>query len=481
MLLIKIRPRPSFSLIVSLTLALVTWIIFYPGIMSVDSLFTYREAITGNITDIRSPFITILLLLFLKAGGKISLFILLQCILGYLGIRRLVFAVTGLFSPRQERQEWLTVFVLLIISSPLTPMAIYFVTFWLDTWLGILLAWVFALILEIAQESTRNISKPRSTKLFFLLLLITFVMLTRLNSPILYPTLILVVSSLLWDSMVSRKMVLVLALCPFVLYLLFNLLQYNVFGVKRAHQVRTVFAVDLASMLSYNQSICQNLPLQSCHIVQEKFSPDFVVGKGAIDHTLNQNLGNSDPGFIELLSSPYLVSEIRLAVTNYPLTYGLVKVLNFLDYIQSRDQNYFQSYIHPNGFNIYFNPQFEHVRTKLIITLHKVYQHPILRFFSFVHFPWILVNILGILSCNVISQKSHQLKMFGLVLLTPAMYSFSYILALPSAEFRYMYPSTLLIQVMSITIFTYLISKLFINHIWDDIPRRQNTDPIRNV
>jgi len=194
------------------------------------------------------------------------------------------------------------------------------------------------------------------------------------------------------------------------------------------------FALDLASMLTYDPTICQTLSLRSCRIILENFPSKFIAGQGAIDKTLNQGLGISEPGFVELFRSPSLKQDILLAASRFPKIYATVKILNFLDYIRPRHQFYYQSFIYPNNFNLSFDPRFEFARNKLFLLLHKVYQHPFLKYFSFVHLTWIIVNLGGILFFMVIGGKSRQYKFFTLILYIPAAYSFSYLLAMTSSS-----------------------------------------------
>ena len=475
----KDRKKLSPSLIISFSFALFTWIIFYPGILSVDSLYTLREASTGHISDARSPFITMLLALLLKAGGSIGTLTLLQTLSGFLGLRRLILAILGSLSVEKIKSEWVTCIVIILLYSPLTPLQVYFATFWFDTWLVILLLWIVALLLELAVETNSINSIKDRYKIFVLIILIVSVMLTRPNSPILYPALALIFFTVLRNKFVSSKASFFLVLCPLMLYLFFVPFQYKMIGVKREHPERVALALDLASMLTYEPTICDNLSLPSCHIVLENFPAEFIVGHGAIDHTLNQGLGRSDPGFVELFTDPSLKRDLFLAASRYPGVYSTVKILNFLDYIRPRDQYYYQSFIQPNSFDLSFDPRFELARNEHFLILHKVYQHPFLKYFSFVHITWIIVNLVGILFFFVIRRKSQQYKLFALVLCIPAVYYFSYLLAMTASDFRFMYPSLLITQVILMTlVFQYLFSKNFIIALsaivdrWRDIPLR---------
>lgn len=445
------RIRLSSSFVISIALALTVWAVFYPGIFSADSLYTYNEAVTGRFTDIRPPLLSFMLFLFLKAGGTLGLFILMESLLGFLGVRRLLLALTDLFSAGKQRRELVASIGILILSSPLTPMPVYFVTLWFDSWLVIFLLWTIAFLLELSKTVTsREATRRDYPKILAILILISLVILTRWNSLILYLPLILIWSTILWDRFFSRGILLTLAISPLLIYLLFLIFQYNGIGVRRVQTERLPFALDLASMIIYDPSVCRTLPLQSCGLIQGKITSEFIVGTGAIDHTMNQGLSTMEPAFVALTLTPSLPHELWLAATHYPWTYGTVKVLNFWDYIRPRDRYYYQSFIHPNNLNLSFNPSFDLVRNELFILLHAVYEHPILKFISFVHLSWIIINLIGIAFCFIYKQKLEQLRILRAILYIPAIYYISYLIALTASDFRYMYPSTLIMQIMAI-------------------------------
>jgi len=374
----------------------------------------------------------------------------LSCLLGFLGVRRLLLAIADFFSAGRQRQELVASIGTLLLSLPLTPMPIYFVTLWIDSWLILFLLWTIVLLLELSKAATRTITKKDRFKIIAPLILISLVMLTRWNSLILYAPLILIWSMILWDKFYSRKILLTLAISPLVICCLFLYLQYNVIGVRRTHNERVALALDMASMIVFDPSVCETLPLESCDLIQGKITNQFIVGAGAIDYTINQGLSTMEPAYVALTLNPSLPHELWLAATHYPWIYGTIKVLNFWDYIRPRDRYYYQSFMHPNNLNLSFNPRFEPIRNELFILLHVVYEQPVLKFVSFVHLPWIMINLIGIVLCFVFGQKTGQLRVTGMILLIPATYYFSYLIALAASDFRYMYPSTLIMQMITI-------------------------------
>jgi hypothetical protein len=429
--------------------------IFYPGLFSVDSLNIYQQALTGHFKNFHPPLLAFVLFLFLKAGGTVSLFNLIACLLGFLGVRRLSFALTNYFLVMENKRELIVCLVFLVLVMPLTPLSVYFATLWTDTWLTLLLLWIVALFLEVTLE----IDRINFFKLFILIALISVSILVRSNSIILSLPLAVTLVYVLWRRSISRAGIALLTVLPFVSYFLFINLQYKVLDIQLVYPERVSFALDLASMFVYDPSICSTLELQSCQIVKNRINSAFLVGHGAIDHTFNQGWNYSDPMIVELLASPFLSSDLRLAATHYPSIYLKVKFLNYWDYIHPRNQYYYQSFIHPNGLGLLINSRFDDVRTMLFLSLYKVYSHPVLKYFSFVHLPWILVNLASIVFCFVYQRRSNRFRLIGLLFLIPATYTFSYLLALTASDFRFMYPSLVITQVMTLTILFSFISR----------------------
>jgi len=392
------------------------------------------------------------LFLFFKAGGTIGLFTLVECLLGYLGVRNLLLALTDLFSASRARREGIASAGLLLLSSPLSPMPVYFVTLWFDSWLAIFLLWTLYFMLALLKNRGDAISRSDVITIIIIGILITLVMLVRWNSVTLYPILILLFCSILIRRLVPRRMLILVAMSPLAAYILFLFFEYYVAEVKAMHTERVSLALDLASMIVYEPSICETLKLQSCELVNGKITPEFVVGDGAIDHTINQGLRWMEPAFISLVNHKSLTSDMLQAAMHFPGTYAKVKALNFLDYMTPRPRYYFQSFIHPNDLGLYLNSQFDSVRTRYIALLHWVYSHPILKMLSFAHVTWMILDLGGLLYCFVMHRHSSRYALLGLILLVPLAYELSYLLALTASDFRFMYPSTLLTQIITIGI-----------------------------
>lgn len=455
------RPLVSSSLCISLALAILVWLIFYPGTLSADSLYTYKEALAGEFSDVRPPFITFILHLFLKFNEGLGAFTLLESLLGFLGARRLLLAVSSSLHVNGSQREWIASTGLLLLASPLTPMPVYFITVWVDSWLVIFLLWTVALLLEIANRQNSPLHRWDWSRVIAVLFLITLVMLTRWNSVLLAAPLLTVLSVLLWRRNVERRAWIALACSPLVAYICFLFFQYQVVGVQRIYAERFVYALDLASMITYDSRVCELKLLESCQLIEGQITSMFVAGDGAIDHTMNQGLSTVEPAFAALRILPTLPKELQWAALNFPRTFVAVKLLNFVDYLKLKPRYSFQSFIHRNGFGIYSNEQFRAIRTAYVQSLYKIYTHPILKLFFFAHITWLSMNVFIVVCCFLVGRTSEAYTTLGLLLLTPMVYYFSYLIALTSSDFRYMYPATLLMQVLTVGVVASCIAKRF--------------------
>ena len=404
--------KGSASFFICIILGFIVWVWFYPGTFSVDSLFAYNEALIGRFTDARPPLIAFVLFLFLRAGGTIALFTLLECLLGYLGVRSLLLALTGLFSASRTKQEGITSAGLLLLSSPLSPMPVYFVTLWVDSWLAIFLLWTISRTLALLKNGQVAISRSDIVTIIVIGVLITFVMLVRWNSVVLYPVLIMLLCSILIRRFVPPRMLILLAMSPLAAYILFLFFEYKVVRVETQHTEKVSFALDLASMIVYDPSLCTKLELQSCELVKGRITPEFVIGNGAIDHTINQGLRTMEPAFMSLVDSKSLTSDMLQAAMHFPGTYAKVKVLNFIDYMTPKPRYYFQSFIHPNDLGLYLNARFDTIRSKYVVLLHWVYSNPVLKMFSFAHITWMVFDLGGLLYCFAMHRHSSSIYFF---------------------------------------------------------------------
>jgi hypothetical protein len=93
------------------------------------------------------------------------------------------------------------------------------------------------------------------------------------------------------------------------------------------------------------------------------------------------------------------------------------------------------------------------VRRRLIDLATNVSLHPVLRWVSGVHLVWMIVDLLAVAGIVARSWRlgEARYRYLAAVLLLPAAYYLSYLFATPMFDFRFMYPSTLMVQCVTLS------------------------------
>src|SRR5690348_5368188 len=137
--------RHPFSFACAAVMSMGAWYVFYPAIMPQDSIYMYLDAVRGEYSDLHPVFLPFVLSLVFQLGGHLGLVMLCSAWMGVYGTRRLIINLMTLVTGHSN--GWIdltTVFLLILLFSPLTLAAVYFMTLWTDTWLTICLAWAIS-------------------------------------------------------------------------------------------------------------------------------------------------------------------------------------------------------------------------------------------------------------------------------------------------------------------------------------------------
>src|ERR1700690_1637270 len=154
--------KNPLSLLFCIVFSFLVWLVFYPGILSLDSLYMYLEAASKiAYTDEKALLLPLILSFTLKVGGNLSFLILFQCIAGLLSIRYLALSLARFFKVSEKYRDPIVFLVLFVLSSPLFLTTIYLSTFWMDTWLAIFLLLVSALLIELYFSMDINTNSYR--------------------------------------------------------------------------------------------------------------------------------------------------------------------------------------------------------------------------------------------------------------------------------------------------------------------------------
>ena len=457
-----VQEKSSLFIIIYVLISISIWAIFYPALMSTDSIYHYRDALNGFYNDFHPPLLPITLSGIFSIGFDIGFLMLIQCLAGCLGIRFLSISVQKSFIDNQlsgTAMELIALATLVILLIPVSPLIFYLMTFWKDAWLAIFLIWAFAFSIRLYNKADTSQNLAFYPEFFILAFIIALAALTRHNAKVIFFS--LCVTS--WMIMRHRRArgAYILALSPLVFYLILNQVQYEHFNVERTHLGKYIMALDLVGLCVESENICDELPNLKRHLRQD-YSKRYV--SGYIGPILWESPRIIDDEYFSEENRPKIIEEYKFALMKHTRTLAKVKIKAFWYLLGIKEKlSPFYPGIKKNTFGLSLNDRFANIRDKLIRAGIKVSKHKYLRLISGVPLVWILVGISWEVGLMILYKKNRKLKyLFYLTLIsTTIIYCFSYLLATPGHDYRYTYPATLIIQILTTsTILGFFLSRL---------------------
>ena len=437
-------------LLVCFLVALLAWLIFYPGLLSTDSINQYRQAVEGSYTDHHPPVMAVILSALMACGGDIGLLMLLQSLAASFGLYHFALACLRFIRPKLEfgRSRWLALAIYLLLMWPLTPFVYYMVTFWKDAWLVILFLWIGACSVNLFSRAAVQGRRRFHASLALLLVLMTFSILVRHNALVILPAYSAAVFLILYRRMGKAAAPVLLA--PAVLYVAANWALYRLFDVRRVHPGDQIMALDLVGLCVADDSLRSSLPHTNRHLVEDRFRRDYRYGDLApLCYAPNGLIVK--PGYV-WGNQEALVREYWRAVRQYPWAVAKVKFRAFHQLLREGYRcGWFLASMKSNSFGLRFNRRFRAVRSWMWrISNEQVCGTP-LRWFSGSHVVWMALNGIWIVVSLLAYARNRESRLIfaAVMLFVPLCYYFSYLLATSCHDFRFMYPSTVAVQVVS--------------------------------
>jgi hypothetical protein len=427
-------------------LAILYWIICYPAFMSADSMVQYIQAVSGTYTDMHPPLMAIVLHYVLKTGGTIGAVTLIQSISGCIGVYLLSLAIFSLLCPTLKNTNYLSLLVLVILLSPLTPLAFYLITFWKDSWTAIGFIWIcrFTLTLHFKQLKTKEYYLLYTLNFLCMLL----VLLVRHNAIILTPVFCFILF-LISRGAASRNRVSPGNIFPcLLLILLFFTGSYGIdslFNVKKTSPANEVIALESVGALVNNIENKQYLPYIYSHLTPNykgAWKPGRVnMWEGpirALDSSFDKN-------------SPELMEQYYSLLKKHPLIFLEVKWNSFtLMLLPWKSDYYFHSRLDANTFGLALNDRFKGIRDWLIRNTASIHDSFVSKYFFGGHLLWLIINLICI--WVLLKTKQNFRSILICLFLIPLTYYLSYLIACTDNDYRFMYPSSLLIQLLSVVL-----------------------------
>ena len=232
---VSLEPKQTTLLIAAMTAAgfALTLYVFYPGIMTFDALYIYKDMAKGTFGDWQSPVMIVLWSLVEPIAPGPGSLLLLTVTLYWL-----TFAVVALTVAR--RSSWLALLLPLLALSP--PAFVFVGIIWRDVLFAI--AWLLAAALVYAVAD-RGV-KLRIPVQIVALALLAFGALQRPNALAAAPIL---AAYILWPTHLPWKRAAMLYVpAALALFGLLQVVYYGVLGAQRQHPLHSIMVFDLGGI-----------------------------------------------------------------------------------------------------------------------------------------------------------------------------------------------------------------------------------------
>jgi hypothetical protein len=431
--------RARLPLWLTALVAVALWRLFYPGLLSADSIDQYGQACVGLFNNWHPPLMAIVLHGVFRAGASLGLLTLGQCLAVLLGLRALALAVLDAVWSEERftpiARQWAAVLPLLLLLLPWTPLALFAMTFWKDVWAAAALLWLCALLLLPPR------AKRKESWTLAVVILGIVLGLARHNAVVaLLPAGLLL--ALAWRHR-GRTLRVAIALAPLAGWWLAGAVIDRAFHVRDMHPSSQILAIDLVGVCARGTAVCADLPWTQSNVLDPASLAQYRPG---------------DIGFIAWdvpphvsprlrFDFPRLEAEYRHAIVTHPLLLADVKVRAFATLLGlDRTDYFFHHGIVDNPYGLGLSPRFAPERLWLEGILAAV-RDGRWRWLSGVHLVWLLANVLAIVAGALLARRGvTPAGRLALVLLLPLAYALSYLAATPVHDFRFLYPATLTTQ-----------------------------------
>lgn len=435
--------------ILLILIAIFIWQIYYPGIMSPDSFDQYGQALKGDFDDWHPPLLAIVLWVVLKLGGGISSLIFFQSLLALLGLRSAI-TFSILFYSNQgiskQSSRAIATFVTILFLMPfLTPFMFISVIFLKDAWLSIMLLWIISYLLWVYLYLELLSNRALILHILALSLTSALTILLRHNAVLILPVIctMLVVLSL----NKFGKTGLIAAGLPLFLILILNPVLHSVFNIKHVRAGNLIVARDLTTMLQLYPELEAEYPETVRHQNTPKIGPKALIVELGGNNTELQN-------------------EYTKTMIKHPSAFLYTRFYLFGQMLgpSSWYQQKIAYDIIGNEYGLKTNENFNVIRYKLnelsLYTANSWY----FIWISGLHILWLALNILSAMffSTRLFIKRDRKSLFLLLLCLIPFSYYFSYVLAATTSDYRFMYPSTLIMQVLVASLLSSKIYKFFL-------------------
>jgi hypothetical protein len=441
--------------LLAVTAGAAIWEVFKPGILDTDGMGQLQIAKgIAPYQDWWSPLLPLSMAWALQAGCGIAGLTLLQAVAGSTGVYRMAAEVLR-FITRGRRPDWEMhwggLAVLALLLNPFCPLMYYLVHYRNDSLAAIFLTWAIAGWLRVARlwnNDPRHI--PLGRKLLPLLAATAgsiMVIVVRYNAVLMLPVFLLFLA--LAVGRISRLAAAVTAVAlivgPFAVHE--GLVRLS--GANRTHPQQQIIGLELVGMCVEQEDLRSKLPYTSRYLVEDRYRNRYIAGNAS---PLFQWWGES------IVREGYmggnfarLSNEYRQAILTAPGTWLAVKIKAAAASLLDQTPYWHWNNSDPNPFGIAFSDDLRFIRSSLLAIDSGIQADPVLRFLCGRHLPWLMLNLILIILAGIAVglARTRGSVLLLVLLLCPMAYYVSHLVAVANHDYRYMYPATLLMQILA--------------------------------
>jgi hypothetical protein len=431
------------SCAVLLLLGIMLWRIFFPAIMMVDSITQFDQAWRGDFNDWHPPLMAIVLHLFLKMGRNVGALTLLVCLSGLYGIRYLALAVLAAFQPALStaRRELVALAVVGGLFLPVSPLPFQLVTFWKDSWCAVALVWITGLVFRDLTARS-DPAWRRRTRIVALLALTTALGLLRHNALIVLPA---VGTALAVAHREGPRVVrAALLVAPLIAFGALASIVYRTFDVQPSHMERHLMALELVGVCARDRAACDELRHLRPYVRTDLLASRYVPGNMPMSLWTEPLVLD----FSALWDGAALRSDFLRTALHHPLLLAEVDLAAFVPLLGLHGPHQFIWWpgIHPNVYGLAMTTTGKSFREPWARVVIAAGQSTVWRYVAGVHGAWLAANLAWIVAL----ARLPLYRQVSLAFLPPLLFYLSYLPATAGRDYRYMYPSTLVLQVITL-------------------------------
>ena len=436
--------------------------IFYPGMVAWDMRVQIEEALSGSAGDIHPPVIAAILRLLFHAGLRVSQIFVIQEVLFWTGLAVFLDSLLQLTLParvsRSGRHGILAIFVLFYLL-PITPYNFYAATVVKDTWFTIALLWGLHHFLDMGGvRPDGSPASPRwasgaSPGFYHKVISMAFCFASaagfRHNAVLLLPAACVAAAF----CMRNQRLFWIWAALPLLFYAAIQGAAGRAIRIEKKNWNRFYYALELIGYEALNP------PTGSEHrfitpYLKPGFRERFKFGELGVAPWIESNIVEKD--LFDEANDAAIKAEYFAVLKTHPFLLATVKFKSFvtllgLEWSWSVWPGRYD--LNPDMNAIHEGPQ--PARIALMNIFDRTAFRRIYRPIVLGHVLWISLNLVLAGGVAVMLGRRKMEPVVGIFLLLflsfPLGYYLSYLIFSPSADYRYMMPSTLVMQAVVVT------------------------------